>query len=142
PVAGSVASLPWTEAAIQATLREVPREKLLLGLPLYTRLWEEHALSGGDAKVTSTALSLHRARVLLEQNRLQPRLDTASGQNYVEFQRGATTFKLWLEDQRSLTARLALVQKYGLAGVASWQRSYAESWVWQLIQGSLLEGAG
>jgi len=133
PEAGSVASLPWTEAAIQATLREVPREKLLLGLPLYTRLWEEHALPGGGAKVTSTALSLRRARIFLAQNGLTPRRDPASGQNYVEFTRGATTFKLWLEDETSLQARLTLAQKYRLAGVASWQRGYAEPWVWELL---------
>ncbi|HML39002.1 MAG TPA: glycosyl hydrolase family 18 protein, partial [Bacillota bacterium] len=39
PDAGSVASLPWVEEAIKATLKEVPPSKLLLGVPLYTRIW-------------------------------------------------------------------------------------------------------
>ncbi|MCK9907282.1 glycosyl hydrolase family 18 protein, partial [Frankia sp. Cpl3] len=41
PVAGSVASLPWVEKGLQGVLEEVPNEKLILGVPFYTRLWKE-----------------------------------------------------------------------------------------------------
>jgi spore germination protein YaaH len=119
PVAGSVASLPWTEAAIQATLSEgVPREKLLLGLPFYTRLWEEHALPSGGVKVKSTAFSLPGTRAFIQQNSLLPKLDPASRQNFVILSAGSSTLKVWLEDEHSLRKRLALVKKYQLAGVA------------------------
>ncbi|MCM3705151.1 MULTISPECIES: glycosyl hydrolase family 18 protein [Cytobacillus] len=37
-VAGSVASLPWVEENLKHLLEVVPNEKLLLGVPLYTRL--------------------------------------------------------------------------------------------------------
>ena len=41
-VSGSVASLPWVEDGIQKTLQEgVPEKKLILGMPLYMRLWQE-----------------------------------------------------------------------------------------------------
>jgi spore germination protein YaaH len=137
PVAGSVASLPWTEAGILATLESVPAKKLLLGLPFYTRLWEEHTLPGGGAKVTSTAYSMSRARVFLEQNSLEPTFDPSSGQNYVSLSLPGITLRLWLEDHASLQARLGLVKKYQLAGVASWQRGYAEPWVWELLAENL-----
>lgn len=40
PVAGPVASLSWTESAITAVLgRGVPPEKLVLGVPFYSRNW-------------------------------------------------------------------------------------------------------
>ena len=40
-IAGSVASFPWVEANLQKLLEVVPNDKLILGVPLYTRLWEE-----------------------------------------------------------------------------------------------------
>jgi spore germination protein YaaH len=37
PVAGSVASLPWVDRGLRRLREEVPRERLLLGMPLSTR---------------------------------------------------------------------------------------------------------
>ena len=39
--AGSVASLPFVEEGIRLTLEEVPKEKVINGIPFYTRLWTE-----------------------------------------------------------------------------------------------------
>ena len=42
--AGPVASYPWVERAVQNTIDLVPPSKVLLGMPLYTRLWYESAI--------------------------------------------------------------------------------------------------
>ncbi|WP_288863279.1 glycosyl hydrolase family 18 protein [uncultured Megasphaera sp.] len=36
---GPVATYPWVEKAIQSLLKEVPAEKVILGMPLYMRIW-------------------------------------------------------------------------------------------------------
>lgn len=41
PVAGPVATYPWVERAVQNTLKLAPADKLVLGMPLYMRLWYE-----------------------------------------------------------------------------------------------------
>ena len=41
--AGSVASLPWVEKGVTDTLKEVPAEKVINGIPFYTRLWKTSA---------------------------------------------------------------------------------------------------
>lgn len=38
---GSVASLPFVKEGIEATLAEVPAEKVINAIPFYTRLWKE-----------------------------------------------------------------------------------------------------
>lgn len=43
PVAGPVASLPWVEKAVQDMVPLVGAHKLILGMPLYMRLWYESA---------------------------------------------------------------------------------------------------
>src|SRR5690606_30297723 len=57
PVAGSVASLPWVEKGMRAMIEQqgVPAEKLLLGVPLYTRIWTEETVDG-KKKVSSKAV--------------------------------------------------------------------------------------
>lgn len=39
PVPGPTATLPWVDKAIQGTLQFVPAEKVILGMPLYMRIW-------------------------------------------------------------------------------------------------------
>jgi putative cell wall-binding protein/spore germination protein YaaH len=40
PQEGSVASHPWTRRSLELLLEEVPAEKVILGMPFYTRNWE------------------------------------------------------------------------------------------------------
>ena len=56
--AGSVASFPWVETNLQKLLEVVPNEKLILGVPLYTRLWEVKE----TGEVSSKALSMAEAK--------------------------------------------------------------------------------
>jgi spore germination protein YaaH len=135
PVAGSVSSLPWVEKNIEKLLSVVPNEKIILGVPLYTRLWKEQTLADGKTEVSSQALSMAKAKEWLEENNLKPSYDTASGQNYAELidKDEKATFKIWIEDELSLKKRADLVVKYQLAGVASWSRFFADDSAWTAL---------
>lgn len=139
PKAGSVASLPWVEAGLQGVLEEVPNEKLLLGVPFYTRLWTEAKQADGTVKVSSKALSMPRAQEWIAERKLTPVLDKASGQQYVEYRdpKDGNVYKMWLEDVSSMAKRLELVKKYDLAGVASWRRGFEVPEIWPTIEEGL-----
>jgi len=139
PKAGSVASLPWTEAGLRGVLEEVPNKKLLLGIPFYTRLWKEAKQPDGSVKVTSKALSMMRAQEWIRERSLTPRLDVASGQLFVSYKDPAdgAVYKMWLEDATSIRKRIALVHKYQLAGVASWRRGFELPEIWTSIEEGL-----
>ncbi|KQL19408.1 glycosyl hydrolase family 18 protein [Cytobacillus solani] len=138
PVAGSVASLPWVEANLQKLLDIVPNDHLILGVPLYARLWAEK----DTGEVSSKALSMSKVQEWLTENGLTPAYDEASGQNYAELYLEAeqTTYKIWLEDELSLSKRADLAMKYDLAGVASWSRFFADESAWTAL--SLKEEEG
>ncbi|NGQ97357.1 SH3 domain-containing protein [Brevibacillus sp. SYP-B805] len=139
PVAGSVASLPWTEKGLQGVLEEVPAKKLLLGVPFYTRLWKEVKQPDGTVKVTSKAYSMKGAEDWIRERNLTPQLDAKTGQmfvSYVDPSDGAT-YKMWLEDQHSMAKRMELVKKYNLAGVAAWRRGFEKEEIWTTIGESL-----
>ncbi|MDR1943765.1 MAG: hypothetical protein LBQ19_02990, partial [Synergistaceae bacterium] len=58
PKAGSTASLPWVGAALDGTLAQVPADKLLMGIPFYTREWRETRGKNGKTSLKSLALSM------------------------------------------------------------------------------------
>lgn len=136
PKAGSVASFPWVEKNLERLLEVVPNEKLILGVPLYTRLWEEK----DSGEVSSKALSMGKVKEWLTLNNVTPIYDEASGQNYAEIysEEEKATYKIWLEDELSLRKRAELAKKYDLAGVASWSRYFADESAWTAL--SLDEG--
>ena len=130
---GSVASLWWVEDALKLTLKEVPSEKLLLGVPFYTRLWQEK-----NGKVVKTsAIGMKTAQEKIKQAGAQIVYDAASGQNYAEWSSNGSVYKIWLEDELSMTKRVALIEKYNLAGVASWSKTFETSNIWTVINANL-----
>lgn len=135
PVAGSVASLPWVEKNLQTLLEIVPSEKLILGVPLYARLWKEEIDETGNKKVSSKALSMEKVDQWIEENQVKPVYDPVSGQNYAEHYSEAekATYKIWLEDPLSLKKRADLAKKYELAGLASWSRYFADETAWTAL---------
>ncbi|MDO9574729.1 MAG: glycosyl hydrolase family 18 protein [Candidatus Contubernalis sp.] len=134
PVAGSVSSLPWVERHLQAILEEVPPEKLVLGVPFYTRLWKEEPGEGGQVKVSSRALSMGGIEDLLKQQGAEPVWDEQAGQFYAEYTTEEGRFRTWLEEETSMASRIHLVRKYDLAGVASWRRGFERPEIWNTIE--------
>lgn len=132
PVSGSVAQLSWVEQHLKKVLKEVPREKLLLGVPFYTRLWKEE-LVNGSISVTSKAISMEEAERVIAENNAPKTWDAESGQYYATYRKGNATYKIWTEDARSIKLKAELVNKYGLAGIASWKFGLEKPEVWTAI---------
>jgi len=138
PVAGSVSQISWVERIVEAYLKDVPPEKLLLGIPFYTRLWKETP-KDGEIELTSQALSMATAEKFLEDNNAPKVWDEESGQHYSEFEKDGSKYKVWLEDEKSLNLRTSLVHKYGLAGTAAWRLDFERPEVWSVISRNLKE---
>ncbi len=132
--AGSVADLEWTEDALLKTLEEVPNEKLLLGIPFYARIWETNS-AGKVIKTSAVGMSTVAKRI--EENNATVYYDEKTDQNYAEWTSGNSIFKVWIEDKTSIKARLDLIEKYDLAGVASWSKTFETADIWGFIEENL-----
>lgn len=126
--AGSVADMTWTEEGIVATLEEVPSEKLVLGIPFYTRRWKEDAQG-----LSSKSYSMSSMKELIDSLNIVPTYDETSGQNYVEYVKEGATYKVWLEDALSVQKRIALMEKYNLAGYGAWRLGYETNDIWDIL---------
>jgi spore germination protein YaaH len=112
PAAGSIASLPWVEEAVRDTLKEVPASKLLLGVPLYTRIW---TVDSTGKIISNPAVKMSSVRSTVQAKGLTPSWLPKENQYYVEYPNEGNMSKIWIEDSRSVANRLNLVSKYKLA---------------------------
>ena len=132
--AGSVASLSFEEEGIQNTLQEVSAEKVVSGIPFYTRLWCTTTNEDGTTTVTSEAMGMNQAQQTLENNQVEASWDETTGQNYAQFDgENGELYQIWLEDTESLTRKLELIKNYDLGGAAEWKLGLEDDSVWDLI---------
>ncbi|WP_246362986.1 glycosyl hydrolase family 18 protein [Paenibacillus alba] len=139
PKSGSVSSLPWTDRSIAQLLNtdKVPPSKLVLGIPFYTRQWTEET-KNGKTTATSKTLTMEAAQAIIKDKKLTPTFLPETGQNYVEYKDGEKLIRIWLEDETSVKARIELVKKYDLAGIASWRRGFEQAPMWKTMQDALV----
>lgn len=146
PEAGSVASYDFVENGIVQTLEEVPAEKVISGIPFFTRVWQETpkteaelaSQAGTDAaeypmNVESTAYGMAEAQSVVAQAGATPEWDDVTKQNYATWEFEGSTFEVWLEDASSVQAKLQLMKDYGLAGTAAWRLGQETSDIWDVI---------
>ena len=132
PVSGSVASIGWVETGIVNTLKSVPANKLILGIPFYMRKWEEN-----DGKVTAKTLTMDAAENLIREKQLQPQWMADQGQYYFEYEEDGKLYRVWQEDARSIALKVGLADKYQLPGVAAWRKGFEKPEIWDVIDKSL-----
>ena len=136
-VAGPVAALDWTERVLTRMLEQVPRDQLILGIPLYTRLWKEEPLAGGGVQVSSQALSMAARDRVIEEHSAELEMDESTGLWLATYEEGPTTYKIWIEDEESIRWRAQLADRFGLPGVATWRRGFEHPGVWEVLRDEL-----
>ena len=141
--AGSVSSLNWVKQGVADTLKEVPAEQVILGMPFYTRVWaltpEDENADSADAdtdtayEVSSQIYGMRAANELLATKGAVKTWQEDCGQNYAEFTDGNSKYQVWLEDAASAEARLKVMDENKLAGASFWKLGFETSDVWDTI---------
>ena len=133
--AGSISEISWVEKQLLSLMNdsEIDPSKIILGVPFYTRLWNE----AQDGTLTTNVYSMQNSQDFIDKYNLEKKMDEEAGQNYVEFNDTYVTYKLWIEDAESMQKRADLVNKYGLSGVAAWQRGFETPDIWTVLDNAL-----
>lgn len=133
--AGTTAGYDWVELGIKKFLEteEVAPEKLILAVPLYTRLWTEDS----SGKVTKkSVVSMKDIDDTIPSN-VERKWDDKLKQYYVEYKDGNNVKKMWIEDIKSLKEKVSLISNYKLGGIASWEKGMETDEVWDVFQDAL-----
>lgn len=128
--AGTTAGYDWVEFNINKFINqeEVPKEKLVLGIPFYTRLWKEK-----DEKITSDAISMKKIDSIIP-NEVERKWDETLKQYYVEYESNGATYKMWIEDEKSIQEKLSLIKKYDLQGACFWRKDFEPDAIWKIVE--------
>lgn len=145
-VAGPVASYPWVKENLDTLLTEVPKEKVLLGIPWYTRQW-----TVTDGKAQGKTLAIKDSEALFSTHSNQIAWDNELKTHYLEYPVTTpdkaiikvektgdvkkapnvdtvtyqpTMREVWFEDNYSLQYKLNLMTSRGLAGFAAWRKGF------------------
>ena len=127
--AGSVASIGYVEYGITEALKEVPAERLINGIPFYTRGWTTE-----NGEVTSQVLDMVEAKNFVKDHRMNRDWNSTAGQYYAERQAGSKLYQIWMEDKKSVKLTLDLMAEKKLAGAAFWVLGLETNDVWDVVE--------
>ena len=131
---GTTAGYNWVELNINKFLGQegVEADKIILGIPFYTRLWVER---NGNILSRDT-VTVNAIDNVLPSN-VEKQWDEDLKQYYVEYTQNGSTYKMWIEDEESIAAKLDLINQYNLAGAAFWEKDMESSNIWDLVSSKL-----
>lgn len=140
--AGSTSSLKYLVNGMEGTLKEVDKEKLIVAVPFYTRLWQIDASSewnydGTETSgtiVSSTACSMEKAQEIIKEYNLNVSWNENTEQEFAEGTVGGYIYQIWLETVASLEIKLDEIIQADIGGVAAWELGFEKSEVWDLFE--------
>ncbi|MHB8171312.1 MAG: glycosyl hydrolase family 18 protein [Thermincolia bacterium] len=125
---GPIASVGWVEAVIKYALTTMPANKIMLGVPAYGFDWTV-GVKGPKY------LSYDMAMNLAKQTKQTVLWDAVAKGPYFKYT-GADgkSHEVRFENGQSTVAKLELVDKYDLRGIAVWRLGMEDPAVWQVIR--------
>ena len=132
---GTTAGYDWVNVSLNKFLKteEIKSDKIILAIPLYTRLWTEN--SSGKV-VKQSAIPMKDIEKVITSN-VSKEWDENLKQYYVEYKDGQYTKKIWIEDEKSLKEKISLIKNNNLGGVASWEKGMETDNFWTFLKESL-----
>lgn len=130
---GTTAGLNWVETSLKKIIDydEVDTEKIILGMPFYTRQWT----IASDGKIKGRGVvPMMNTKI---PNNVEKQWDDELKQYYIEYKSGKDTVKMWIEDGTSIKEKVSLVTKYNLGGTSCWRKDMETSNVWTIIREEL-----
>ena len=132
---GTTAGYNWVKLSLNKflTTEEIEPEKIILAVPLYTRLWTTDA--SGEL-LSNPTVAMNAIDNTIPEG-IEKQWDDDLKQNYVEYTDGNNKKQMWIEDIDSLKAKVSLIKENNLAGVASWVKDMETQEFWQMLKQEL-----
>ena len=130
----AVAPLNKVREVLDYAVTEIPREKILMGIPNYGYDWKLPFVKGETAaELLGNVEAVRRAA----QYGAVIQFDEIARSPYFTYEQGGSSHEVWFEDVRSIQAKVELALAYGFRGVGYWNlmRPFRANWL-------LLNGMG
>ena len=120
---GPIAGLSWCKEVGEFAKSFIPQQKLIMGLPLYGRCWQDKNFNK----------SMHYTHIekIMQTSNIQPQYDPENGA-YFEYEEKIKV-RVYFNDERALYERLKLYSSMSIDNVAFWRIGQGPKGVWQGI---------
>lgn len=131
---GTTAGYDWVKLSLNKFLQteEIESNKIILGIPFYTRVWT----TDPSGKSTSKTVSMKKTESVIPDG-TQKQWNDDLKQNYVEYTDGNNKKQIWIEDIDSIKSKISLITENNLGGVASWQKDMELDEIWSVLKGEI-----
>lgn len=133
-IAGPTAAYDWVKVGLDKLLRDILSEKIILGIPFYTRTWE---IGDGVDDIPYTVAMRNVKNVIPADAEIEWKEEER--QNYSEYSKNGSNYKIWIEDEKSITEKLNLINENDLAGAGFWVKDFETDRVWDIIKEKIME---
>ncbi len=120
---GALASIPWCQRVSSFAIDQIPKEKLIMGLPLYGRIWQKQCIAK-DLKYPQTLDLWKKVGSLVNREE--------DGTPYFSFQE-LVEGTVYYEDAISLKNKLQIYSEKGVQSVAFWRLTQEPAALWKHI---------
>lgn len=124
----AVAPLPNVRQVLEYALTEIPKEKIVLGIPNYGYSWPLPYERG----VTKARLIGNvEANVIAAERGVEIQYDERYQSPFFYYEIGGRRYEVWFEDVRSIYAKLQLAAEKDIRGVGYWNlmRPFRANWL-------------
>lgn len=133
--AGSVSSYEFLNKGIEDTLLKVSANKIIVGIPFYTRLWKtEPKTSVSNNNISSEIVSMKSQDKVIEDLGATVKWDENTKQNTIDLIKAGVTYNMWLEDEKSIGEKIKLINSKNLAGISFWKLGLEKNDIWNIIK--------
>ena len=131
---GTTSGYEWVKVNLDKFVEteEIEPEKIILGLPFYTRVWTTQ--NGELVRTDVVAMKNVDANIPAGVEKVW---DEVTRQNYIKYDSNGYTREMWIEDIESYKEKLLLINEYGLGGVANWCKDMELEEIWNVINENL-----
>lgn len=123
--AGSIAPPYWVDQVAAFAVTQIPASKVELGMPLYGYDWVG---TRGEGVTYETAMARRLQYAAVQQ------WSTGESSPWFTYTENGVSHSVWYEDQRSVGAKLPIVDKYALAGAVFWRLGGEDAGVWDAVR--------
>ena len=138
--AGPVAGIQFVENSIQYALSKTTADKIVIGVPLYGRVWslDDNRIIGKgiSSKTIQDILNNCESTVTYDETSQSVKAEftiTDQSTRYTvggDFVLQPGKYVVWYENDQSYEAKLGLVEKYNLKGAGSWALGQEDPSIW------------
>ena len=128
--AGPCAGLPFVQDVIETCAEQADLDRLIVGIPFYTRAWYEYS----DGSLGRDVYNMYDLENIEWNYGLTPEWLEDVGYDFSSYESGGATVKIWMENYNSINAKLELIKSYDVAGIASWRLGQETSDIWALLE--------